>query len=641
MKEHNYFNLKSNMRFEDIFLQILREQEDDDDHELDFLDAPDNDDPDNDNQFLDHGIHGFDDGEFAGGGEDEHNDADDPQGLEVDPAQSQANRPQKLSRTQQIKAKWKIESPGTPEQEFTNAVSFFNERKDRLKPYKPYGTRDERTGNFYINLPEIASLLERFPNMESVLTDPVRMKDMANYSWEQMSFYMHRFFQQAIEEDDENFIKGDYTEDQRIEMALQRWTKPYNRVYNENNTIVYKVECKSEAIALGALEHALWRKYQKDKKTVPQEIQSITSRYTWGYAPWCIAWPIGGLYGDSLWTNYRPGNAFYFVLDNNRPEYDNHHIAALQPLRSGGYDISPMSNMAIPESFEDWSGIENIYPQFRGKKDLFPYFGTTARERKELTLDVITFRKGDPNDFAIQPDAVQRTYIENNRYVQDSRCFLTLSLDNRKLYIEKTRKEGDDYKRRFICTTPQNDPFAILNILKNQKLGGENLYKYLDNFILKTREHVPEGILAIKLSIIGTKWKRIMTDIENEYTLFTVRTDRNRYDRNQKYGIINPDNLDIIFDLEYFQTKLQSYMNIFHDENGVKQRKIYMFQRYARSINQGQGGDQRDYFYFLYLKGAMTDKNSEFYLKGKFFTGADGDAYMHERIGNRTLIKLD
>ena len=37
----------------------------------------------------------------------------------------------------------------------------------------------------------------------------------------------------------------------------------------------------------------------------------------------------------------------------------------------------------------------------------------------------------------------------------------------------------------------------------------------------------------------------------------------------------------------------------------------------------------------------MTDKNSEFYLKGKFFTGADGDAYMHERIGNRTLIKLD
>jgi hypothetical protein len=625
---------KRQMNIQDIFLKILREQDDDDEHELDFLDAPDDDD-----QFLDHGVHGFDDGEFAGGGPEEPEEPEEPQPGIPQSAETQPDRPIKLSRTQQIKAKWKIESPGTPDQELSNAVSFFNERKDRLKPYKPYGTRDERTGNFYVNLPEIAALLERFPNMEPILTDEVKMKDMANYSWEQISFYMHRFFQQAVEEDDENFIKGDYSEDQRIEMALQRWTKAYNRVYNENNTIVYKVECKSEAIALGALEHALWRKYRTDKgkKTVPEEIRSITSTYTWGYAPWCIAWPNGGLYGDSLWSNYRPSNAFYFVLDNNRPEYDNHHISALQPLRTGGYDISPMSNMAIPESFKDWSGIENVYPQFRGKKDLFPYFGTTARERKELTLDVITFRKGDSNDFAIQPEAVQRTYIENNRHIQDSRCFLTLSLDNRKLYINKTTKEDDDYKRRFICVTPQNDPFAILNILKNQKLGGEDLYRYLDGFILKNREQIPDGIMAIKLSIIGQNWNRLISDIETGYTLFTTRTNRNRYDRNQKYGIINPNNGNMVKDLDYFQTKMQSFVNIY-DEDGIKKRKIYTIQRYTRNVNQNP--DPRDYFYFLYLKGAITDKTSDLYLKGKFFEGTAGDEYVREKTNNGTFIRI-
>lgn len=619
------------MRFEDIFLQILREQDEDDDDNLDFLDDPND------------GNIDFPDGEFAGGGQDDPEPEPEPDHPEpqAQPINQRTNQAPKVSRTQQIKLKWKSESPETSDVEFTNAVSFFNERKDRLKPYKPYGTRDETTGNYYINLPEIVALVEKFPNMEPILSDPVKIKDMGNYTWDQMAFYRNRFFQQVLEEENENFIQGDYTEDQRIEMALQRWTKRHNRIFNESNTIIYKIESQGEAIALGALEHAIWRKYnpKNTKRVVTPEIAQIVDHYSWAYAPWCIANPNGGLYGKSLWTNYRPEHAFYFVLDNNRPEYDKRHISTIERLKDVYYDLTTMTNST--STVRAWSGVVDVFPQLKDKENLFPYFGTTAREKNERNLNAITFKRGDDDDFATQPEAIHTEYINDNRLIQNARCFLTLSLENRKLYIQKTRKAVDDYKRRFLCTNPQGDPFAILNILKNQKLGGEDLYKFLDNFILKTREGVPEGILAIKLSIIGTKWKRIMTDIENDYTLFTMRTDRNRYDRNQKFGIINPNNLDIIYNLEYFQTKLQSYMNIFTDENGQKQRKIYTLQRYARDINQGQNPDQRDYFYFLYLKGAMTDKNSQFYLIGKYFNGPDGDAYIREKVGDRTLIKLD
>ena len=617
------------MKIEELYLKILLEQQDDDDDDnLDFLDAPDDD---------DQGVHGFDDGEFAGG-EPEVPEADIEKPLPPQTGeQPQPSRPQKLSRTQEIKNKWKKENPGISDQEIDDAVNFFNERKDRLKPYKPYGTRDERTGNFYVNLPEIVSLLERFPNMEPILSNEAKMKDMGNYTWEEISFYMYRFFQQAIEIDDENYVKGDYTEDQRISMALQRWTKPYNRVFNENNIIAYKIECKSEAIALGSLDHAIWRKYNtnKGKQSVSPEILRITDQYNWAAQPWCVSRAHGGPYGESAWTNYRPERAFYFVLDNNRSEWDVHHIAALQPMQQGGYKITTMINDT--DNYHYWNDIVSIYPQFKDKERLFPYFGTTSKEKKELTLDTITFRKGDQYDFAVQPESTQRTYIENNRYVQNARCFLTLSLDNRKLYIEKTTKEDDDYKRRFLCTNPEGDPFAILNILKNQKLGKEDLYKFLDGFILKTREKIPEGIMAIKLSIIGQNWKRWISDIELGYTLFTTRTPKNRYNRNQKYGIINPNDGEIVKDMDYFQTKLQSFVNIY-DEDGIKKRKIYMIQRYARNINENP--DPRDYFYFLYLKGAITDKTSEFYLKGKFFEGPEGDQYVREKINDGTFIKI-
>jgi hypothetical protein len=636
------------MKLKDIYKILITEQHDDDDMDVDDI------------------IHGLDHGDLDGDQPEPETEPEDPETPE-DPEEpypkKQPIQPQqkKLSRTQLIKNKWKQEDPGISEQQMNDAIAFFNERKDRIKPYKPYGTIDPRTNRYYVNLPEITALVQRFPEMETTLSNDAKLKDMINYTWEQMSFYQNRIFQQAMEFDDENWVQGDYTEDQRIEMALQRWTKPFNRLINDGTLIVYRVECKSEAIALGALDHAIWRKYNvnamsatkrnrltftRNGKTYvggidPDILRSIERKYAWNSQPWCVARPIGGEWGGNLWTNYRPGNAFYFVLDNSKPEWDDFHISALQAMLAGGYEITSMPNST--DRYKNWDEIVSIYPGLRDKQRLFPWFGTTPREKKELSLDTITFRKGDPYYFGAQSDAVHTTYIENNRYINNRDAFLTLSFTNRKLYVDKTTKENNDYKQRFLCTEPSDDPLGILNIIKNEKItipgrGDTNLYKYLNDFILITREHVPEGILAIKLAIVGNNWRRLFTDISNGYTLCSTRDGQTRFNRIPKFGILDVDNQDWIKDVEYIQGKPRAYVHSVTNDDGTKTRKIYVFQIYSKSM-----GDQivpNDYFYFLYRKEALTNRDSDLYMKGKFYNGSDGDTFIKEQVDSGSFIRI-
>ena len=539
--------------------------------------------------------------------------------------------PKKLSRTQMIKAKWKEENPALSEQQMTDAVDFFNERKDRIRPFHPYGYIDPTTNRHYINLPEIAALAERFPNMIPDLSDPVKVKDLSNYTWEVISFYQDRIYRQAIEMDDENFVKGDFTEDQRIQMALQRWTKPYNQLINEGGVIIYKVECKAEAIALGALDHAIFRKYKSDKvrKNLPPDERAEVVNMTWASQPWCVSRPIGGQYGGNLWTSYRPSNAFYFILDKNKPEWHKHHVAALQTIQGGGYNLSTMTNNT---EFPSWDEIETIYPVLRGKKNMFPWFGTTQREKKELTLDVITFRRGDQYDFAVHPDSVHTSYIENGRMIRDVRCFLTLSFDNRKLYIDKATKENDDYKQRFICEDA-NDPFGILEILRIQKKP-DDLYKYLDGFTLKQRLGIPDGINAIKKTIVGTNWRRWLSDIDTNETLISHRHARMRVGDKPRYGIMNIENADLIKDIVYFAETPKSYGHRNEDRTITK----YIFQKYVYAGGDGQV-NATEYFYFLCRPEAFT-VGSDVYLQGKYYNGRDGDAFIQNMVTTGQLVRI-
>jgi hypothetical protein len=284
-----------------------------------------------------------------------------------------------------------------------------------------------------------------------------------------------------------------------------------------------------------------------------------------------------------------------------------------------------------------WGDVEQIYPALRGKQRLFPWFGTTAREKKELTLDVISFVKGNEYDFAVQPDAVHTTWIENGRFVPNVRAFLSLSFENRKLYIDKASKENDDYKVRFLCDDP-NDAFGILEVLRTQKTKQGDLYKYLDGFTLKERLGIPDGILAIKKTVIGTKWRRWLTDAETNATLVSLRIGRMRTDIKPKYGIMNIENAEVIKDINYVAEKPQSYVYTRgKDENG--RFKTYIFQKFLYSIGNGRV-DEREYFYFLCLSDAFTNRASDSYLKGKYYEGRSGDEFIEGAISRGELKKM-
>lgn len=632
------------MKFEEIFLSLLKEQQNDDDDELNLPD--------------DHGIHGFDDGEFAGEGPEPEDDTELPQQPTIQtnrPGEQRPEPPRRLSRTDIIKAKWKEENPGITDQQISDAIVFFNERKDRLKAYKPYGTTDPRTGRYYVNLPEITSMAQRFPDMIPILSDESRLKDLMNYTWEQIYFYQGRVIQQAMQFDDETWTPGDYTEDQRIQMALERWKNPFNRILDDGRLIVYRIESQSEAIALGALEHALWRKYninalnenkrkqlsfEKDgvfydagiHPDILQQIKSGPRSYDFAFGPWCIARPKDGLHGTNLWTNYRPQDAFYFVLDRSKPEWDEWFVAAIIIKSNGRVEYSGLPNN---QESTTWDKIISEYPGLRGNQNLFKYFGTTPREKKELTLDSISMKKGDPNYFGNMTPTVQTTYINNNRYITSRDAFLTLEFVNRKLYVEKAKNDANqDYKRRFICTDPADEPFAILDILKREKVkipghgpgtGDVNLYDYLDAFVLKTREGVRDGILSIKSSLLNTKYKRTFIDSEKGYALCSLRG-HTGINRAQKYGIIDVNDLEPIKDIgSYIPTKMQTFIFSEMDQSGLKKWGIpYILQRYSSTINADS-----DYFYFFFSKNAIKPSSTE-YLKGKFLDKTDGDEYLQE-----------
>jgi len=426
--------------------------------------------------------------------------------------------------------------------------------------------------------------------------------------------------------DDENYVHGDETLEEKFKAAYERWTNPRGQIINENNTIVYRIESKNESVALGALQICIHEKYNAD------------SGYQ--YNAWCIARPEHSKYGSNMYSTYRTdyGAAFYYILDKNRKEDDIYYIAAIDVKSSGHRSSTSPYTLISRKNGDDtnysWNKLVDKYPALNGKEGLFTYFGTTRKEQANFTLDRITFRKGDPYDFATLPPKIQNEYIDDKRFVNEVRSFLTLEATERKLYIDKTVKTNDDYKRRYLCND-LGDPYGILNAIKNVKPQD---YKYLD-YVLKEKLGIPSGIVAIKLSILGNNWKRLYTDSDNGYTLCSTRDEDEyrRYNRVQKYGVFNLDNGEALKDIDYIAGKLQSLGHFYKDENGISQRKIYRFQRYNKSI--AGNPDPNDYFYFLYLVEA-TDKKSPFYLVGKFYEAEDGNAFLKERLDNGTLRKL-
>jgi len=559
---------------------------------------------------------------------DDDEDPDDGDNFPVDvenpPLPADPDRPakpKKLSQTQQVKQKWREETPGITEFEMDDAIAFFRQRKDALRPYHPYGYIDPETNNHYINTPEVFSLVERFPFMDEPLSRKDTMGDLRNYPWEVMDYYMDSVRAANVVVDEENLVPGTKLPlEEQLELAKEKWTVPANRIINDGGLIIYKIESKNESIALGSIQRLLNLK-RRDEGNFH------------GSAYWCTTVPLNDRSRGNLWTNYRPANGFYYVWDQNRNETDKYYCCAIQAKQYGDFGLVDLYNNTTSD--HNWEYIVRIYPQLEGKQQFFPWFGTTAKERQDLTIDKISMEPGHKYYFGTIPKTYQEAYVDSGRHINQVRAFLTMDPKLRKHYIDKTALENNDLQTRFVCSDP-NDPFGILEVLRLE-IKPENLYKYLDFKILKTNFKISEGVIAIKKLIIGTTWRRWVSDEKTNHTLITTQT--KQIDRNTKFGIMKIDDAEIVKDINYVLTLTRSYLYKYEDENGITRRKRYISQKYNYALGNGNV-DPEQYFYAFTTPEALTVKNSPDYMKAKIFEGPDGDEFIQTKINDKVLTRI-
>ena len=601
------------MKFKDLFLFLEQEDPEDDVHN--FNDDPEVDDVNNPP------LPAMDDGDeppadVEGGA----------MGNDVDVAGDEADqptKPKKLSATQQIKQKWLSERPGLTDFQMAEAIGFFRTRRDGLRPYHPYGYIDPQTNRHYINTPEITSLVDRFPTMEPILSDLGKMLDLKNYPWEVMEFYIDIVQANNTIVDEENLVPGTKLPlDEQLAEAKERWSNRANQIVNEGGVIVYRIESKNESILYGSIQRVL------NKMRAERGISR-------GNAYWCTTVPLNDRGRSNLWTNYRPQQAFYYVWDQNRDEEDEYYCSTIQAVQAGrGGPYTTVTLYNSTNSSVQWSEIVANYPQLNGKENLFPWFGETAKERQDITLDKISMRPGDKYYFGRIRMSERQAYVDSGRHVNKVQAFLTMDPQIRKLYVDKTTKENNDLQTRFLCDDP-NDPFGILNILYLETKP-ENLYKYLDVKVLKSNLQIPEGILAIKKLIIGNNWRRWISDETTHHTLVALQTDK--VNKNTKFGIMDIANGDIIKDPDYRVSGTETFVRIF-DENGVTRKAPIVLQKYSFALGNGQL-DPNQYFYVFTTTSAMTNKNDPNYLKGRIFDGPEGDEFINQQLEAGTLVSL-
>lgn len=556
------------MKFEEIYLNLLAEQQNGPlgDFDPDFADQPDdvNNPP----------VPAYEPDEPEGDQEDQ------PQDME---RRIQKPHPKPVSPNAKIITKWKQENPALTEEDAEGTIDFFNARKNGLRVYK-----DPESNPDYINLPEITSLAVRFPSLKPVLMDISKIRDLQNYRWDEIEFFMDFAGTVHTAPIMDFTIEGDTPEIQKAN-ALKKWDVPDNRIINENGITVFKITGKDEAIALGRLQRILVSQY--------------------GGYNWCITNndSPGSSEGRNLYSTYRSYSVYYLVLNRNYPENHEYYVSTINACdmnsstgrSSGPYMFTPRPNGT--RQSKTWDDIVNIHPQLIGKEGYFKYFPLTAKERTSAELDRINFNHDSSYYFGAQTFALKKQYIEAGRNINDKLAFRTLpySKDNtknlRKLYIDQTNL--DNYKDKFKCNDV-TDPFGILNIIIKET---PQLYKYLDEYQLKRVLNIKRGVWAIKVSILGSTYKPIGIDKKTNYVLYMDRNGVN-------FGIMNVDTIEWIEPMKYTSTKTIALR---------KGSDRFFLKRYSSMDGK--------YFYFLTNMKAYIDKKSPDYGVGTYLSRDEGD----------------
>lgn len=553
------------MRFEELYLEILAEQAPPDQNQIGDPNGPE-------------------------GEPDQPDVPDQPEQPDRPQQQRQPTAPKvkRVSEFEKVKMKWKEENPALTDDNMEDSIQFFNRRKNGLRIYNEPGTVEN-----YVNLPEVTALLVRFPNMKPILTDITKLRDIQNYTWEEMEFFMDRMGAAAAEAPMMNATLDKTSAESEEASAYAIWDTKFNRVVDEGGLRAFKICANDESIAFGRIQHIL--------------------RNIYGGNYWCIT-NTGPDEPTNMYSTYRSYSSYYFIMDKTKADDDRYFLSAINSIdmqstsrSQGPYYLTPRPNGT--EQGKSWNDIVKIYPQLRDKEHLFKYFGPTNKEKVDIKIDRINFREGDPNFFGYQHRDIQKQYINAGRLINNKVAFSVLPYDKndatsnfRKDYIARTTI--NDYRNRFKCDDTA-DPFGILNMIQKET---PQLYKYLDEFVLKGQLKLSRGVAGIKSNIIGINYNSVYTDIKTGGQLFQEK-------HGTHYGVMDVINIIWIKPMDYIQSKV--HLLIKTGENG--EQKVYLLQRYT---------SHNDYFYFLLNQAHYLNKNSNFYAKGMYFNKEEGDALM-------------
>ena len=352
-----------------------------------------------------------------------------------------------------IKAKWLKEQPDLSEEQMDNIIEAFNRKKNNLRPYREDITADGVLFQGVPNLPEVTSLKLAFPEFPA--DNFQKLKDLNSYTWTQIEFFTDRFNTEANNAEMTFNTEGD-TEQQRMESAYNLWKGNWpSKIIDENGLIVHKISGKDEAIAFGKLQHMMNRK--------------IGGQYN----DWCIT---SANPGSTMYNNYRDRRSYYFTLrigdKGTSKENDQYYMSVIQPstgLYEGPYVVTPRPNG--DQTHKTWDDVVKIYPQLQGKEHMFKFFPKTNKEKYESVLDIVNFIPGDKNNFIMQPRGIQNRYLESGRNINSLDAFKVLNKEQINSYIRGTNI--GNYKQRFISGN-HTKPFEILDFLKKNVPGKYN-----------------------------------------------------------------------------------------------------------------------------------------------------------------------
>ena len=373
----------------------------------------------------------------------------------------------------------------------SNAV--FDKLYKLWSPDKPNITREEIDGlvDFYSKYknqfteetPQIFAFLRRFPNF-----DLNAAKDITKFNYDQIIFLTQKFENSTEKQkkDDwflgENGVRSTKTDKRKVQLSYDLWHDEGSAIINEGGLRVYAPKDQTESVKFGYWYHTQYvdLKYGEGSDVSVRNIQ-----------PWCVTWRAEDMKKNNLWGHYRSNNrrTFYYVIDDNKDIKDKYRISALQ--RVSEYECNELYRLTSllndGDNCTDWEDIVKIYPGLRQHKDLIAVKSYDMGLEINLPTDGLPELNeipGSPNEFAIQPRAIQVEWLNDGiTPIKTRDSWMSMDDEQRDIYI--TASEPNWFTVRF----------STMELLDAIRKGTGNKWTLLVN-TLKDKESSIEKIVG-------------------------------------------------------------------------------------------------------------------------------------------------